>query len=68
VHHIRRIDQKVAQCHQKDGSKLSAGAVTEDGAMQQKGANLSMTIKNMKSLDGSNDPRFCIGKKWQGGT
>ncbi|NTW58644.1 MAG: hypothetical protein HGB21_05865 [Nitrospirae bacterium] len=53
----------MAQCCQKDGSKLSAGVVTEDGSMQQKGANLSMSIKNMKSLDNTNDPRFCIGKK-----
>lgn len=54
---------KVAQFYQKEGFKLSMGAVSEDGAMLQKGGSLSMTIKNMKPLDNTNDSRFCIGKK-----
>jgi hypothetical protein len=54
---------KVADFYQKDGFKLSMGQVTADGAMLQKGEKLSMTIKNMKPLDNTNDTRFCIGKK-----
>lgn len=53
----------VAQFYQKEGFKVSVGVVTDDGAMMQKGANVSMTIKNMKSLDNTNDSRFCIVKK-----
>lgn len=54
---------KVAQFYQKEGFKPTMGAATEDGAMMQKGAKLSMTIKNMKSLDSTNDSRICIVKK-----
>ncbi len=54
---------KVAEFYQKDGFKLSVGQVTPDGAMLQKGDKLSMTIKNMKPLDNTNDTRICIGKK-----
>ena len=54
---------KVAQFYQKDGFRLSVGAVTEDGTLLLKGANLSMTIENMKSLDNTNGSGFCIWKK-----
>jgi hypothetical protein len=54
---------KVAQFYQKDWFKLSVGAVTEDGTLLQMSANLSMTIKNMKTLDNRNDSGFCFGNK-----
>ncbi len=54
----------VAQFYQKEGFKLNAGsAMTEDGARLQKGASLSMTIRNMKTLDHTNGTRFCIAKQ-----
>ncbi len=54
----------VAQFYQKEGFKLNAGtAMTEDGVRLQKGASLSMTIKNMKTLDNMNGTRFCIAKQ-----
>jgi hypothetical protein len=56
---------KVGAFYQKDGFKLSPGQVTLDGAMLQKGEKLSMTLKNMKPLDNTNDTRFCIGKRQQ---
>ncbi len=56
---------KVAEFYQKDGFKLSPGQVTLDGAMLQKGGELTVTIKHMKPLDSTNDTRFCIGKRQQ---
>jgi len=55
--------KKVSQFYEKEGFKPTIGAATEDDAMLQKGDSLSMTIKNMKSLDNTNDSRFCIAKK-----
>ena len=54
---------KVAAFYQNDGFKISVGSVTPDGAMLQKGDNIGLTLKNMKSLDNTNDTRICIGKK-----
>jgi hypothetical protein len=54
---------KVAAFYQNDGFKLTVGSVTPDGAMLQKGDKIGLTLKNMKSLDSSDDTRICIGKK-----
>ena len=54
---------KVTQFYQKEGFKPSMGAVTEDDAMLKKGDSLNMRIKNMKSLDNTNDSSICILKK-----
>ena len=55
--------RKVAEFYQKEGFKVSFGVVTDDGARMQKGDAVGMTIKNMKSLDNTNDSRFCIVKQ-----
>ena len=55
--------RKVAEFYQKEGFKVSMGAVTDDAARLQKGASVSLTIKSMKSLDNTNDSRLCIVKK-----
>ncbi len=55
--------KKVAAFYQKEGFKTSMGIVTDDEARLQKGAGVSMTIKNMKALDKTNDSRICVIKQ-----
>lgn len=52
----------VTQCYQKGGFKPSMGAVTDDDAMLKKVDALNMRIKNMKSIDSTNDSSNCILK------
>jgi hypothetical protein len=52
--------KKVAEFYRKEGFKVILGDVTDDSARMQKGADVSLTIKNMKSLDNTNDARVCI--------
>ncbi len=54
---------KVADFYLKNGFKLSFGPVTPDGAMLQMGDTVGMNLKNMKTLDNTNDTKICFGKK-----
>lgn len=52
---------KVARFYQKEG--FTTGAVTKDEALLQKGDSLNIRIKNLNSLDNTNDFSICILKK-----
>jgi len=53
----------VVRFYQKDGFRLGTSAATEDEALLQKGDSLNIRIKNLHSLDNSNDTSICILKK-----